>query len=470
MLRTTSLVPDIARAGALMASGEFRLSIELLQQVLRASPSESNGAHFMFAKNYMCLGCHHQSYYHLIKAWEETQGKDETSQKVTEMLVKCSCKIANFTAPIVVIERTTSLTPEDKQKLTRYTMEEKAKFLHSIEETMKDIQSPFGQEEMRKIFMTGQMIKCRIPFLPSYARKSEIVLTTINRKLAELGIDTIELRVVPGTRDCYGLFAKRDIPRGQVVLQERPYVVVNGDISTKRCYHCCRNITGRPVPCVDQCAVIYCSQDCMVRALEEYHTPLCGVDMSPVVAMVAKGRSSTSRFPLMYWKVLGKALMSCIAAKGGELPEIVPLEAYPSRCNGLDLLYRHSGSRDYEMSPTALPIHEMFSNMLGSSAPIAYNTHVFLGVEWVIDCAELLLLNGISVPMGSEDILQQSQALLPIGSFINHSATPNCEWIGRHENTDLKVVFTATRPISSGEQVCISYSKEPEILKLVYEI
>ncbi len=487
-------------------SGKFRESIEMLQSALYscchpiaarvvvdvAQPADTrvseDDIRLSLAQNYACLRCYYQAYYNLIPAWTTFASKrypTEAEAKIAKMLSKCACKIAKFDVAESVINGSDSLTPEEKSELLKGTAEEKTAFGKAVEEKMKLMDttgSPFSTSELRSILMSGQMIDCTSLCLPGNARRKADVLNTINGTLRDLG--NRSLLAAELGNDCYGLFARTPIKRNEIILQEVPYVVVNGDMSG-RCYHCCKPLGARRILCNasesrgTKCSLVYCSEGCRSIAMLQYHAPLCGIDISRLVQLVSRGRSSTSRFPLMYWKILGRAIMTAAGHATAD-----GLVTYPSRYNDLSLLYRHSATADFSMPPNAPSMHEELCAIVEQRPNIGYGRDAYLGVEWLIDCCEMLLLNTMCLVDNEEsrnDPLRQNQALMIVGSFFNHSDSPNCTWScqygqangkldSKSVGSECQVVFRATKDIDMGEQVYISYTGDRNTLERVYHI
>ncbi|KAL8624076.1 hypothetical protein ACOMHN_019498 [Nucella lapillus] len=73
-----------------------------------------------------------------------------------------------------------------------------------------------------------------------------------------------------------GLYAKRDIKIGEVLIVEKPYAsVVLPDYCQTHCHHCCTRCFG-PLPCEKCVEVVFCSASCR-QAAQTYHTVECGL-------------------------------------------------------------------------------------------------------------------------------------------------------------------------------------------------
>jgi hypothetical protein len=406
----------------LSAECKFAESVEILQKAFYHDPTNNDILLFL-SRIYMCLKCYHQAYYNLIPIYK----------KDPKALIKASCKIARFETARSVLRN----IPDSEMEV--FIQKEEKLFKESTEKLIEEI----GAQEMREMFMSGGMIECKVPHLPNNNRNP---LPFVGEKLR--GKD-IELRLVGN--ECYGLFAKKDFSVNEIVLEEIPYVIVNADI-VKRCFHCCQPVVV-PVKCSNvECGMIYCSEYCEKEAQNQYHKPLCGINIELLVNMAKTGKSSSSRYPLMCWKILGRALVKC---------DVSPLDKYPSQYDGLSLLYRHSFKEDYMMPSTGTRLYTEFQKLLEGTR---YEYEPYLRVEWLIDCSEMLILNAIG--LGSDDILEQSPALLLISSFFNHSDKPNCSW----SEDGNKAIFRAKRQIKENEQIFISYGSDDNMLKCVHKI
>ena len=95
------------------------------------------------------------------------------------------------------------------------------------------------------------------------------------------------------------------------------------------CYHCVRPLPPTPVRCSGHshaqtpaaaeagsdapassstCDRLYCSAACAASAWEQYHEPLCGLDLARIEAYAAQGVTTTACFILFTWKMLGFAI------------------------------------------------------------------------------------------------------------------------------------------------------------------
>lgn len=309
----------------------------MLQKAIYHDPGDIE-TRSLLSQIYICLQCYYQAYYNLLPICTRGSPRDARASHVAgcaapkdlKLLLRASCKIAKFDIAKQIAQ------DADSQALVQ---REESAFRNLVDERMKS----YGEsEETRRMFMAGLIIECKVPHLPSNKRNPNDVLSFVNQTNAS---SDIELRQV--SEECYGLFAKRDFSVNETILEEVPYVMVNGDASN-RCFHCCQPAVNK-VKC---CSVVFCSERCQNEARTQYHSPLCGLNISPLVDIAKRGKTSTSRFPLMCWKILGKALM-----QGS-------LDRYPSQCNGLSLLYRHSSKSDYMMPCTGVRLYEEFHGIL----------------------------------------------------------------------------------------------------------
>ena len=73
----------------------------------------------------------------------------------------------------------------------------------------------------------------------------------------------------------FGMYATKDIKKGEVILTERPFVSFPSDIESTRCSYCHKLLDSKQVKC-DKCNEVYCSHYCKSKAYHTYHKSVCG--------------------------------------------------------------------------------------------------------------------------------------------------------------------------------------------------
>ena len=175
------------------------------------------------------------------------------------------------------------------------------------------------------------------------------------------------------------------------------------------CYHCVRPLPTTPVPCgggpgrrtgsgqlkatsdVDvvgsrtaRCDRLFCSAACAASAWEQYHEPLCGLDLARIEAYASQGVTTSARSILFAWKMLGMALQHQ-RRSGAGAPLVPPADLPPfchlARANDVGTAAELiSTSSDLQPSVGVIgPLEqwEMIREILGS----AYDTEPALSVS-----------------------------------------------------------------------------------------
>jgi hypothetical protein len=432
-------------AKILSSQCKFPECISVLQKAIYYDPANIETRSFL-SQIYMCSGCYYQAYYNLLTICSPNATEFHYSpekDKEFRLIIKAACKTAKFDIAKSL------LSVAGDSNLQDFVQKEEKTFETLVNDRMK----VYGEnKEIRKMLTSGLIIECKIPHLRENKRNPIEVRSFADNALVG---KNIELKQIGDC--CYGLFAKKSFSVDEIVFEETPYAIVNGDVSN-RCYHCCQFIVVKIKCSNKKCNMLFCSEHCQNEAHKEYHAPLCGLNIASFVEMVMVGKTSTSRLPLLCWKILGKALTND------------SLDRYPSQYGNLSLLYRHSSKEDYMMPSSGVRLYEHFRSALMGTR---YEHEPYLGVEWIIDCYEMLLLNAISLRSNeSSSILTENQALLSIGSFFNHSDRPNCSWSEEIDplNKNTKAVFKATRAIKENEQIFISYGDDKAALEYIHKI
>lgn len=295
----------------------------------------------------------------------------------------------------------------------------------------------------------------------------------------------------------FGLFAQRNLAKGEVVLVDTCALVCHLDPT--RCHHCLARTTAKTrVPCLghlktgNPCALAFCSTDCHKAAWELYHAPLCGADISRMEATVHRGLSSSSLFTLLAWKLLGVALRSrghtqkmkhnhftvSVAGLSFQVKIAAPPEATaevavdgsphtrpyivarPADLAPMNLLWRRTdavGTPPFAMGAFMTDIWGGMRDPLkkiDSTAP----SDPMLDLQWLLDVYSVLAPNAVTITVpGVKKVLAHGLALMTAGTFFNHSCVPNINRVSDADKTGSAFTFVTTRAIAAGEELSVSY-------------
>jgi hypothetical protein len=251
--------------------------------------------------------------------------------------------------------------------------------------------------------------------------------------------------------DQLGIFAKEDIPPGEVILQEKSLLTAISRLRDSFCDACSVPLSksgeaADSIRACDECDEVYfCSEDCEELAQTMYHPALCGVSIDQKV-------SASEASDLLYSLLLIRALALA------EVQELHPLELKEVRFiwgdyHGLKLDRAWSVGAAGQLPdpfggvPQSLPfsfkdnistplnvLERMDINIFEQSH--RYDTWVFntlyakfRGMLTISDysCSILMPLGTASARQGLDGRPEVS-AVHPMWCLGNHSCDPNVEW------------------------------------------
>jgi hypothetical protein len=132
-----------------------------------------------------------------------------------------------------------------------------------------------------------------------------------------LEVRVVELPVLSGNEAKsifqLGVFAKEDLPPGQVVLKETSLLTANNKLQDTLCDACSSDLpelgseAAEAVVACPDCEVIFCSQWCFDNAMELYHPALCDKDVEAIAKDVAPSEAADSLYSLLLLRALAMA-------------------------------------------------------------------------------------------------------------------------------------------------------------------
>ena len=296
----------------------------------------------------------------------------------------------------------------------------------------------------------GVVVVRKWPWMDSSGfTRGEWLLKLINKELKEVSLGMIEVRKslirdglgaaktkkqkgqsVNGF-DVLGLFARRDIARGETFLVDKPMFAATRLPKPRQCSHCLEDI---PFPsdfsysCLN-CTTKYCSPQCFLASQLNYHKPLCGKDFSWIHDRYSPGWSITNGLLL-------KILAHCIRM------DIHPLE-HP-------LVARLTAN--YENNNTETWSLENLSNQIKMLEQLGINVYSDLRFDtWVLSviCARI---SNNAIISGHKLILR------PHYSLLNHSCERYVDAeLSEEEGEALDMETIAVRPIKKGKEIFTEY-------------
>ncbi|KAF7857178.1 hypothetical protein EAF04_009419 [Stromatinia cepivora] len=244
--------------------------------------------------------------------------------------------------------------------------------------------------------------------------------------------------------DVLGVVAIRDILSQETVLFDPALAAVVD--STGRCPTCCGPILDKiENPC---CRASYCSSSCSQRALDSYHTVVCGKNLDFLFETKSVSSSNSTESSIgsnLLLRVLALSIRENTAnpLKSSLISRLTP--AY----NPNDPQLIAFNFKDHIITPIRI-LGELGVDVFTNSM---YDT-------WVLHTIHCRLQNN-KHGQTFDDI--RGTAINPLYSMFNHSCDPNVDW--RHDHENSTVTMFAERNIKKGEEMFISYIGKGDSLK-----
>lgn len=238
--------------------------------------------------------------------------------------------------------------------------------------------------------------------------------------------------------DVLGVIASQGIKAGEIAVTDVTEASVISN--TDRCDACCAVLASEKITNTC-CSLLYCSTACSQTALRNYHVPTCGKEFTFLYEAAKSATHSTdfSLDALLFLRTIALSL---------EQNAIHPLHT--------SVIRRLTPA--YSIPAPQLIIFNFADHII---TPIV--TLRRLGVDifanahydtWVLHTMRCRIQNN---KHGATLDGYVGSAISPLYSMFNHSCDPNVDW--RHDEHNSTVTLFATRDITVGEEMCISYIK-----------
>lgn len=264
----------------------------------------------------------------------------------------------------------------------------------------------------------------------------------------------LELKQVAGKG--LGIFAKKDIAKGMLIMQETPWLSVFVNKSSvelnDRCHNCHRLVSTILFPCSgNNCKAHYCSRICQFNRQQNGHRFLCGLGVERRRALESLileiGTSGSSRFILMTIEFICQLLHSGESWKALQDP----------------VLHRHFQSWNQTLKNTSLSLSQFLETqgylreIFGAHwDPIRFNLE-FL-VVFIRQYLPIFVYGALPL-ISSDSHLSSGSIATRWTSFFNHDCRPNCVAVVNCDDikygNDLRVY--SDRKISAGQELTVSY-------------
>lgn len=320
----------------------------------------------------------------------------------------------------------------------------KANALKQLLAQKKQAAATYGgtEQQQRDRLRDGSVITVHYPWMAErHLRRTQEVVEGVNEELQH-NVQPPALRLgnstLSPTADMLGMFATRDIKKGECILIDRTCTAaVSRPPSTPYCETCYDTPLTAPltIPC---CTAIFCTPACRALALQTYHHALCGQDFSWLLAPAeALLENASPMRPLLLLRFL------CLCVVSG--PSLHPLD-HP-------LIAR--------LTPLANRGHlDAFTLTESVAAPLRILTQlgidVFADTRFSTTTLHTLWTRLANNKAGSYDpALGFVDAVTPFLPLFNHSCAPSVEY--KKEAGTTTVRFFALRDVRRGEEVFDSY-------------
>ncbi|KAA8563984.1 hypothetical protein MFRU_025g00100 [Monilinia fructicola] len=244
--------------------------------------------------------------------------------------------------------------------------------------------------------------------------------------------------------DVLGVVATRDIQAQESVLLDPTLAAAVGSVD--RCSACCG-------PLLDEienscCSTKYCSSSCSQRALDSYHSVICGKDLN-FLYEAKPASSSNSTESSVGSNLLLRVLALSIKENAANPLETSLISRLTPAYNPNDPQLIAFNFKDHIITPIRI-LRELGIDVFTNSM---YDT-------WVLHTIHCRLQNN-KHGQTFDDI--RGTAINPLYSMFNHSCDPNVDW--RHDDENSTVTMFAERDIKKGEEMFISYIGKGKGLK-----
>ena len=302
------------------------------------------------------------------------------------------------------------------------------------------------EETLNRMVNSGQLERVAYPWIaPKQLERSATAMNKLNAHF-EAASENACIQKSPlrgaishhGLReDDYGVFARRNIERGETILNTRSiWTDHESPLGENYCSSCCRIVPKELAIQMTCCRNKFCSQICMQSAKDTFHDIICRKDLG-WLHEAYKGTDHVYRdnVPIMMVKILATAIhLNCKPLK---VPCVRTLKAnYDNVC---------------------LSKFTHFDNIV---APIrileTLGVDVFTNLKFDSWVLQTLLTRVQCNSVGKETLDNRKySAVDPLLSIFNHSCLPSAapQFIGGSTETIVK----ALRNIKNGEEIFISY-------------
>lgn len=277
-------------------------------------------------------------------------------------------------------------------------------------------------------------------------RYSQETLEFLNKELSiaapKLEVKVVELpNLIDAVRDAdgewtrskqLGLFAKEDIEPGEEILDELSLLAANNLLKESLCDACSTDlppltIDSKVVSCEDCDDIMFCNDDCLMRAQESYHPAICDTDIDTI----AKDPDPKEKPFALYLLLLGRTFAMAATQ------EVHPLELKEVKYIWGDFLPTLSNAVPLSPNSEPPPIWTLpfsFNSNIASPLHILekMDIDIFASIDqydlWVFNTLYAKFRGTASGRLNKSTGHPEVAAVHPLWCLANHDCDPNVRW------------------------------------------
>jgi hypothetical protein len=262
------------------------------------------------------------------------------------------------------------------------------------------------------------------------APKCEVRVTELP-SLIETASNTDSYGIIP-TNKQLGLFAKEDIEPGETVLHEFSLLAANNRLKESLCDACSSELPpltadSTVVGCPECDDIMFCNEECLERAQEEYHPAVCDKD----VDTIAKDPDPKEKPFALYLLLLSRALAMAATQ------EKHPLDLKEVKYIWGDFLPSASNVVSHSTNAPPPPVWTLpFSFQYNVSGPLhvleKMDIDIFTNLAaydlWVLNTLYAKFRGTASARVDKRNGHPEVAAVHPLWCLANHDCDPNVQW------------------------------------------
>lgn len=260
--------------------------------------------------------------------------------------------------------------------------------------------------------------------------KCEVKVTELPT-LLEMASNTNGYGIIP-TNKQLGLFAKEDIKPGETVLFEFSLLAANNRLKESLCDACSAELPpltaeSTVVGCPECDDIMFCNEECLERAQEEYHPAVCDKDIDTI----AKDPDPREKPWALYMLLLSRSLAMAATQ------EKHPLELKEVKYIWGDFLPTASNAVPHSINAPPPPVWTLpFSFQYNVSGPLHVLEKMDIDIFQELNSYDLWVFNTLyakfrgtaSGRVNKYNGHPEVAAVHPLWCLANHDCDPNVQW------------------------------------------